>query len=533
MPRDRRSASVVLLLAVALTGLGSWFLWFEDEPQREGPAEAQGEPSTQKPGEPRLLGATGSRGETAEAPEVGPTAGPPRGGLTDPPRQAPKHRIEVVRVLDARGQPIHAAMVTIRIKTGSETKRIKATTQLDGRASLTLPAGDVVSLSVTYRGTTLLTREDEQGIDLGRIGDVQSEDLYVLRVRTVDPAGVPRPAQRVLFRPREEGKEPTGWWGATSDADGWCRLGPYALGTRIELRAGPRGLEPEGVVADPLGWTEVRVDGTDVDLVVGEVPRLRLAFPGAAPDARLWISVLDLDTGAPLFPTERHVVERGVWTAEALTGEKRLEVVILDRRRGLFARLRDVVPVGRPIDVTFERGVRISGRVILPDATRAEEGAVTVAGRGFEASTHVDARGRFTFAGLPDERFTLTARVSTDEKGGRVYLGQVERTDERDVRIPVGRAVRLFAGLVTEDVDATQFRSTQFAIEASSPDWWGTRRVLVYGGSQSQFELPAGRWRLTARSTSSEDPALRGEVDLGSLDADRKNVVIEVRDDDR
>ena len=532
MPRDRRSASVVLLLAVALAGLGSWFLLFEDEPQREGPAEAQGEPGTQKPGEPRLLGATGSRAETAEAPEARPATGPPGGDLADPPRQAPKYRIEVVRVLDATGQPIRRAQVTVQVNTGSETQRVSAYTQRDGRASLRLPAGQVIKVTVAWSNQVLLARKDERGIDLDRIGDVRSEDLYVLNVRTVDATGIPRPGQRVLYRPREEGKEPTGWWGDTSDEQGWCHLGPYALGTRLELRAGPRGLDVEEI-PDPTAWQEVRVEGTDVEVIVDEVPRLRLAFPGAAPDARLQVTVLNMDTGKPVFPTAQHVVKEGFWTAEALMESVRLEILVFDARRGFFARLHDVAPTGRPIDVHLERGVQISGRVSLVGRTEIQEGGVIVTGRGFEASTHVDARGRFGFTGLPDETFSLDARVLAGVEPGKRYVGRVVRTNERDVRIPVGRSVAVTARLVIQDVAPPPSWVSSFSVAATSPDWPGTRTLTVYGLGRFRLEIPEGRWRLTARGPSTEGTALQGVTELGYVGENRSDVVIHLRNEDR
>lgn len=506
----------MLLLAILLAGVGVWYLLREDEAVRAARAENEASSGPAVPKAPKLLGTgelTRGRAGGPKAKAAREEAAPLKEAPAPPARKRPKQIAKTMRVLDAAGRPAHRAQVTVRVAGADGERRVSASTTADGRATLYLPEGKIISVKVIWSGTVLLSREDALGIDLGRLGDVRSEERYVLSVRTVDSGGVPRPRQRVLYRPRVEGKQATGWTGGTSDAEGWCRLGPYALGTLLEIRAGPRGLEKDDI-ADPTTWQPVRVDGGEVELIVGEEPRLQLAFPAEPVGTRLTIAVLNLETGAPVFPPVKFGTRQGTWTAEALTAGMRLEVVVFDARRGRFARLRDLVPTGRPIEVRLEPGVPVSGRVILAGARSWEGGTVRAVGRGLDTSVPIDSHGRFRFKGLPDESLVLHARAQLDQEGNNVWFtGQAERTRGSQLNIPVGRELRLTVRLKWEGKPSFV---GPFTLEATSQDWQGQRSLKAHTLSHFYLNLPAGRWHLTARGVVPGGPTLEAmaEVDL-------------------
>ena len=365
LDRLRLPAWIVAGLGLALVG---WLAWAGDgggpgaggDVGPEGtatPSRAPGlltasrrDPVGEAPGAPDAVAK--DRREKAQAPGGA-------GAEASPPRRV------ALRVTDAAGRPIARATVRVRILDANRSRSTGGSTRSDGRAEFDLPQGRVVSLEVDAPAAggarRLLTSEDPAGLDLSAIGEVQAEDLLMLPIRTVDSSGLPRPAERILYRPREEGEVVNGWWGTTSDGDGWGLVGPFAVGARVEVRAGPRGLSRTDVL-EPTGWQAVHVDGRVVEIVVDEVPRLRLVFPDVRRNARLWITVLDAENGKALFPAAEHRTGVTPWTAPALTQLARLEVLVRDEARGRVARLHDVVPAYEALEVGLEPGVALSDR---------------------------------------------------------------------------------------------------------------------------------------------------------------------------
>lgn len=101
------------------------------------------------------------------------------------------------------------------------------------------------------------------------------------------------------------------------------------------------------------------------------------------------------------------------------------------------------------------------------------------------------------------------------------------------MRIPVGRLVGVSGCLALEASAAAGGRTVAVLVSATSPDWAGTRSGTVYPSSPLLFELPAGRWRLSARADLAGERGLEGNLDLGLVDADRKDVTLPLREVER
>jgi hypothetical protein len=525
-----RGRRPILWLAVFLALAGAaWVLFVED-------------------GGDRVLGtdtADVSGGSDRKQPELLPAGAPPRIKRAGPksveadvereedaspahPNDTKARREARIRVVDAIGRPVLRARIQVQIEWSDGGESFNEYTDRDGGTTVVWEQGRVVTLEVRVPApggyVRILSRRDPDGLDLEAIGEVRAQDRLQVSVRTVDPSGLPRPGQRILFRPRKLDAWAGGWWGRTSDAQGWCSLGLFARGTRIEVRPGPRGLTREQI-AEPAGWEAFFVDGTDVEVVVGEAPKLRLAFPDVPAKTSLKIAVLDAETGEVLFPVQTFTRLEAPWTAPALAPDRRLEVVVLDKRHGRFARLHDVRPAHEPLEVELERGFPFSGQVKAPGLTSVGSGWVRIKGRGFEILTTVLPSGRFRLRGLPDEPLAVTATVTASVLGESASLrGAVQRGNEREVVVPVRVDVRVLGR-----VAGASGRFVPFAFRAHSPDWRDAPSVHCDLDGTFRVSLPPGRWRLVVRGIVENVGFVQGELDLGDIQSDRDDVIVHVR----
>lgn len=370
-----------------------------------------------------------------------------------------------------------------------------------------------------------MERRDPDGISPGELLDVWLDDLVLLPVRTVDARGQPRARQRILYRPREEDEPNDGWWGSTSDEEGWCRLGPFPLRTRVEIRPGPRGTSDEET-GDPTGWTGVVADGTPVDLCIGDAPVLRLSFPDERGGERLRIAVLDATTFEPVLPPHTHDVAAEVWTAPATREGRRLHVVVGPLADGRVAVLREILPAWDPIPVRLRPGEPLEGRVVLDDRDSDVTGTVTVFGRGLRTWVKIAADGVFRFPGLPGGDCVLYATVRCSSNG-RVFAGALDLEDgARFARIPLVSAVRIDVALVVLSDDGAEPWPAPWLrgrAEATTPR---LSAPLVHYPQHPRFSLHLlpGPWRLALR-VGMEDGVMTGEVDLGNVIEDRTVVV--------
>jgi hypothetical protein len=458
-------------------------------------------------------------------PEKGADARREEPARADPPAAPTTVRL---RLTDAGGTPIPWVHVTVTTRTpAAKTEELRFRADADGVVALELPAGTVEKVVVEGRGgapNPLMAWTAPEEVERLAPGDLVVPEVLHLVVRTVDSYGNPRAEQRILYRVEaEEGGHAGGnVWGETSDAEGLCRLGPFPPGTRLGLRPGPRG---EGSPFRLTDWRSVVVNGTRVDLTVGDAPRLRLRFRGAQATEEVRIAVLDPATGEPTFPPDS-VPGDSLWTAPALALE-RVEVLAGPTAAGRVARVLNVVPTAEPIDVDLLPGVPIQGRLSAPGMRTPLRGTVEVRGRGFLLSLPLDADGSFRVPGLPDEPAVFVAAATVE--GGVSYRGAFERRDEREVVVPVDVAFRV-AGLVVpaealEEPPRPVRPHGNVRVRAESSEV--REPVVVNAASNGRFTLvlPAGRWRLEA-SAWAKDAPLVGSLDLGEVDAAREDVVI-------
>jgi hypothetical protein len=254
-------------------------------------------------------------------------------------------------------------------------------------------------------------------------GSQVEADLAVSRVRTVDSRGEPRPEQRVLYRPISPDVPQSNWWEDTSDEHGWLELGPFAIGTQLELRPGWHGLRGKEIEADASSWPRAVADGSEFALFVGDQPRLVLRFAGTREDRIVRIVVLDAETGAEATPVEAHLTANDEWVAPALAQDRAYEIVAGPTRSGLFARKSIEGIPHHPVEVVLVPVTQVKGQVSGPTGERILGGEISATGRGISESVPIHRGGGFAFRGLPEERLVFRARAEVDTGGeGRLWL---------------------------------------------------------------------------------------------------------------
>ncbi len=482
--------------------------------------------------DPTVLPAPGARlvGRARSAPrrDVGASPTGPHAAPSSPPPHAPttSHEVHVrpTRILDAVGHPVARARVVLSVQRLDGPLQVNLETDEEGRVDLAWPDGKVTSLEVDVsaygESFEIVVREDDQGVDLTGLDEIPLGDLIYVPVLTVDPWRAPRPGERILFRSRTEGREPGGWWGATSDAEARLTLGPFPRGALLEFRAGPRGLSSDAIM-DSRSWQRATADGAEIEVMVTTAPRLRLSFPGLTAPTCVPISVLDMRTDRPAFPPECPKIEDGTWTAPALADDLDAEVVVGPLDDGRFARLEHVRLARAPVEVLLRPGRPLTGRVTALQYVDAWTGQVAAYGRGFTVLRSLDAAGRFAFPGVPDEAFTLVA-TARPHAAARSLGGLVHRRDEVEVEIPV-RALVQVRGTVVEQADGTERPSRRPAVlQATSDDLPTALQPRIRCGSDFALLLLPGRWRLHLRTLGGERDA---EIDLGQIREDQDGVV--------
>jgi hypothetical protein len=455
--------------------------------------------------EPPPRAAPAKRPETASAEHAKP----------DPDPATPEHL--VFRLVDGRGQPL--AYVRVRFTTAEAV--YEPSTNAEGRVEVDLDFGRLSRVEVSgSAGSTLAVVEGREELDRLRAGTLPVEGLAYLVVRTVDSRGDPRATQRILYRRESTDEKPVlGFWGETTDREGLSRLGPFRSGTRLQIRPGPRG---ERDLFTKTDWRTVVVDGSQVDLVVGDRPRLRLRVHREVSEEAIPVSVLDPADGRPAFPSAT-LTPSQVWVAPALSLEV-VEVFVGPTADGRFAR-RELAPEVEPIDVHLGPGLSVSGRASAQGLKTPLQGTVVAGGRGFLVRVLVDSDGGFRLPGVPDEPMRFTAELVAED--GTAYFGEVQRRDEREVTIPVRPSLRLAGRVMFPDEATGAARPPKFGAQIQPASDTLTAPVPTTVGSEGQFSLvlPAGRWRLDATGWTKAQK-FSGTLDLGNVDASRDDLVI-------
>jgi len=403
----------------------------------EGPSPEVGAPLPSESGVER----EGAEPALAPAPEASwRGAGHAHGDAAKTPKSRPAEAATThdLRLVDRAGRPIRGATVTFEVRARDGTRVVReASTDASGAARLDVPEGTLVRVRVDV-GTgaangLALERAAESGLDLREFDEIVAQEHAVLALRTVDTRGNPRPLQRILYR---RAGQAGGWWGETSDASGTCVVGTFPLHTRLEVRPGPRGLD-SGQIDNPRGWQMVVVDGSVVDLEVGDEPRLRLRVRGTYEPLQAPVAVLDATTGEPLFPTHTATVAPEPWSAPALVPGKILEVLVGPLEDGRWKRMGPLVAQEEPIDVDLLPGTPLRGRVEGSSLPAGVRGRVRAVGRGFAVERAIAADGTFEFPGLPDEQFVVAATLD-----GSGHAGEMLRESGTYVVVPVSAEAR-------------------------------------------------------------------------------------------
>ena len=454
-------------------------------------------------------------------------APPLRIGDPTPPTS---HRVES-RVVDAAGRGVAGAAVALWVtRPDGTTTRISTGTAEDGCVTLLWPEGALLTrIAVeTDRAAahqTVVVRDDPAGVDLAGLDRISLDDLAYLPVLTVDPWREVRPAQRILFRARF-GDEPLhGWWGETSDARGRLLLGPFARGTTIEIRPGPRGISSASI-HDPGAWQQVLVDGSPVEVVVSGRPRLRLRFPDLEPGRRVPVAVIDERNGE-VVTSANHVVGGAPFALPALADDLRIGLWVGPLDDGRVQHLADVVPTEEPIDVRLQPGRPVSGHVTVSEPLGVHGRVGAYAGHLLLGTAPLDDALRFSFPGLPEHRVDLVAETWPADGSGEREKGWAVAREDGDVEIPVAPLLRV-EGSIVESIDGALRPTRSLARVCVSSD---DPPLAVQGprgrsGDRLGLALLPGRWRVEVET---DDGRAHASVDLGDVRHDRNDVVVVLR----
>ncbi|MDJ0973943.1 MAG: hypothetical protein QNJ98_05750 [Planctomycetota bacterium] len=436
-----RLLALTILVLVAVGAL--WFALREgDGAGVDGLAEDPPEAEAEGPDAPMLVGSQPDAHTSANSPSHTQTDG---GVEADPVFRKAQKRIVTLKLRQPNGEPARLPRTDVVIRSkGAKPERRFVQLGEDGTVRIELDADATLEgLELLGYGTEgprgevrLFSWTAGSGVSLDAQPPIEVA-FTSLPVRTVDSRGDPRPHQRILFRPVIEGKEPTGWWGESSDTEGRLVLGPFPIGSTVEMRPGWRGVRKEDLTEEALRWKRVVADGKAFELFVGDQPRLVLHFPRTGEETVLVITVLDAESGEPAFPSRGHRVEDGDFRAPALKEHRPYEIVVGPTATGLFARHRIEQLSYYPEEVTLVRVPRVEGRVSGPNAARVRRGHITAIGRGFKKQVPIEAGGRFAFTGLPDEPITydVWAEVTDGDDKGIWFRKSVEKRGETWVEI--------------------------------------------------------------------------------------------------
>jgi hypothetical protein len=351
--------------------------------------------------------------------EADPTAKAPPAPRAPHAGADPAPRTLRIAVRDAAGRPVVGAEVRVEVDGGVAARGRSSAP--DGVAEVRAPPGPVLAVSVRGAGGPEVRRATDAPSVFGAddLEGLVLPEHALLVVRTVGPRGEPRPSERILFRPGGGRHPPTDAWGETSDSEGFARLGPFALGSVVELQPGPRGTGAPWGGPDPAAWRPVEVGGREVDLVVNDLPRLRVFVRGAEFGALVPLVLLDPESGEPLHPREHVDPAGGPWMAPALALGRTFELLAGPTGEGRLARVAALRPEEDPVEVELRPGVPLEGRALAPGAVRFVEGQVQARGRGYMGvHARLDERGRFRFAGLPNGPVTLVVHARVERREG-------------------------------------------------------------------------------------------------------------------
>jgi hypothetical protein len=499
------------LLALALVG-GGVVQWPREKVDEPTAASARGLPEDE--GErPVLIG-------TPREKAVPRTPTPERPRKLEMPKRAPGNQAtlpERLRLLDDQGRPLAHVGVTIK----TTAREVTTSTDREGYVGSWPPTDELLGVRVSGPAdSTLFSLENADDIARLAAGTLVLETVMMV-VRTVDSRGNVRPGERILFRmPPPEGTDGTGYWGETTDAKGLQTLGPFASGARVQLRPGPRG---ERVEFPKEGWQTFVADGSQVDLVVRDAPRLRLRVRGATEGEWVQVALLDAADGRPLFPPGK-VQEGKIWTAPALAVE-RVEVVAGPTESGRFVRMRDVWPTEEPVDVGLLAGPSYTGRVAGWGLREPLKGFVYVLGRGFQAKVQLATDGTFLWPGGPDEPLRFDTVLAGEDRVE--FMGTFERRHEREIVIPVEPFVRLAGRVEAPDGPDGRPALLVVSVQPESPTLPAPKASDIDSSGQFKFWLPPGPWRLKVVARS-KDQSFEGSLDLGDVRASREDLVIRV-----
>jgi protocatechuate 3,4-dioxygenase beta subunit len=454
-----------------------------------------------------------------------------RGRVVDAAAKTPLAGVEV------RAAPSPEAMFTMR---WSDAPSAAARTGADGRFTLRgLAAGTGYDLHLTHGGYAPKTAEAapveagavppplELALDRGRRGAglVVDQSERPVAGATVTLESAPARGERRMRFPGDP--EPPRFT-AASDARGRFEITGLPAG-RYDLTAEARGFAPRQVPGIEVAGGEGEQALGTIVLAPGTALEGQVVDPRGQPiaDAGVWVTAAGARGPWRGFfrqeeePDARSGLDGWFRVADLAPGQAvDLQVV----RRGYGgAEVPGVVPPAEPVTVTLQPAVRVSGRVVDPDAkpiAGAEVGLMAERQRGafsgtsFAGRTSSDDEGRFLFTDVDPGTLRVSARAVGRQPAELTGVQAVAGKDVADLELVLapgaaveGRVVdgegRPVAGAWVRPVEDRGVRT--FGRISASATTDGDGRYVLDG-------LPTG-----PRSIAAEDDQGRrgvGEIDV-------------------
>jgi hypothetical protein len=509
----RRLLLFPLLGAALAAALAAWLLRGRGEESSD--ADPAGRVAAGAGDEAPVLTAAVTAAARAREAGAAPDGEPALAGVA---LDAPTEERIALRLVDRHGRPLSYARVTVRVAVtdarGTRAVASSAQADADGHVTFDVLSRRVLGVEVQLaaRGGAQVVASFTGGVDAAQLerADLVAEGLEVLRARTVDGRGRGVADRRVVYRPRVEGVEPSGWWGDRSDMAAQLVLGPFPSGSLVEIAPGPRSTGD--TQRDPGPWQQVRVDGTLVEVNVGDAPRLRLRIAGVAPDAEVAIN------------GRASRLENGIWTGPEVHPRLGLDVMVGPLADGRFAALRTLFGEAEPIDVELEPGMRVTGRVVGGPTSTGWSGSILAKGALWHWTVPVGGDGSFTFPGLPTWGGASLQADVVAQATGRAHMGSVEWREQPHLDLAVVAALRITGRVhleAREDPPAEVIH-VSVGFTAQGREWPaqaaqdGTFTGTVPAGLVSvaaEIQLRDGRMAFTYEN-------------LGRVDADRSDVIL-------
>ncbi len=465
-----------------------------------------------------------------------------RGRVVDAAAKTPLAGVEV------RAAPSPEGTFTMR---WSDPPRAVARTGADGRFTLRgLAAGTGYELHLTRSGYAPKTAEAppveagavppplELALDRGRrgVGLVVDESERPVAGAAVTLESAPARGERRMRFPGDP--EPPRFT-ATTDARGRFEVPGLPAG-RYDLTAEAAGFAPREVPGIEVAGGEGEQALGTVILRPGTALEGRVIDARGQPiaDAELWVTPAGARSPfRGLFRREEEPAARsgldGWFRVADLAPGQAVDLQVVRRGYG-GAEVPGVVPPAEPVTVTLQPAVRVSGRVVDPDAKpvagaevflMAERQRGGYSGSSFAGRATSDDEGRFLFTDVDPGTLRVSARAVGRQAAELTGVQAVAGKDVADLELVLapgaaveGRVVdgegRPVAGAFVEPVEERSVRSFRISANATADgDGWyvldglptGPRSIAAEDGQGrrgvGELDVRAGENRLDIRLT--------------------------------